>query len=199
MMKCRNKNRDVSMDAKCQNDPKFLVGEKNPDQQEIVKLLESTGRENMKKVISWLKENNFFSAPASVKYHNNCAGGLAKHALDVYREACKLNEEMRLPQSSVILCSLLHDVCKADQYYMNSKGKPARNEEKIRKGHGRRSMFILKRRCQLPLNYDEEMAIWWHMGEHEKSKEQFLDDYKESTKIALCSLIQKADGIAAEQ
>lgn len=169
----------------------------NSIQEEIIKLLKSTGRENIDNVISWMKENHFFEAPASVMYHNNCAGGLAKHSLDVYRKASELNEEIRLPQSSVIICSLLHDICKADQYYINSEGKPIRNEETCKKGHGRRSMFILKCKCQLPLNYDEEMAVWWHMGEYEKCKDHFTNEYEISKTIALCSLIQKADGIAA--
>ena len=81
--------------------------------------------------------------------------------------------------------------------YINSEGKPIRNEETCKKGHGRRFMFILKRKCQLPLNYDEEMAVWWHMGEYEKCKDHFTNEYEISKTIALCSLIQKADGIAA--
>lgn len=58
-------------------------------------------------------------------------------------------------------------------------------------------LFIVKRGCQLPLNYDEEMAIWWHMCEYEVSKDRFNDEYEESKNIALCRLIQQADGIAA--
>ena len=60
-------------------------------------------------------------------------------------------------------------------------------------------MYILKRRCLLPLNYDEEMAIWWHMGEYEPSKDTDSKEYLESQNIELCRLIQKADGIAAHK
>lgn len=67
------------------------------------------------------------------------------------------------------------------------------------KGHGRRSMFILKRRCELPWNYDEEMAVWWHMSEYKQSREWSPNEYKESQKIALCELIQKADRLAASK
>ena len=164
----------------------------------ICKLLKSTGRENMDKVISYLESHGFYDSPASVKRHNNFRGGLAKHSLEVYQAAMELNKEAKLPESSVIICSLLHDVCKIDQYVMH-KDHPVRVDENCHKGHGRRSMFILKRGCSLPLNYDEEMAIWWHMGEHEVSKDCFLDDYLESKNIELCKLIQRADGIAAHQ
>lgn len=163
--------------------------------EQIISLLRSTNREYIDKVIGHLEKEGFFIAPASAVHHNNFEGGLAKHSLEVYHEAIKLNKEANLPVNSIILCSLLHDVCKMDQYTISS-GQPERVEENIEKGHGRRSMFILKLKYQLPLNYDEEMAIWWHMGEHEKSKEWCPKEYEASKNIPLCTLIQKADGIA---
>lgn len=165
----------------------------------IEALLRSTGRENIEKVIRWLEVHNFYTAPASVIHHNNFEGGLAKHSLEVYEEAIKLNEMQNLPMSSVIICSLLHDVCKHDNYYIGNNGKPTLDRKARAKGHGRRSLFIVKRGCQLPLNYDEEMAIWWHMGEYEVSKDRFLDEYNALGSIALCRLIQQADGIAAKK
>ena len=158
----------------------------------IISLLKSTGRENINKVIDFLEKNSFFDAPASVQFHNNFAGGLAKHSLEVYREAMKLNEKMNLPVTSVTLCSLLHDVCKHDQYVM-SDGRPTSIPARLQKGHGHRSMYILTRKCGLPLNYDESMAIWWHMGEHEQSKEWCQKEYEDACKIPLCTLIQQAD------
>ncbi len=163
------------------------------EEQDIVHLLESTGRENIDKMIEWMKKNNFFSAPASVVHHNNFKGGLAKHSLEVFHEALKLNKAAKLPMNSIILCSLLHDVCKADQYGLDSHYKPTSYKDKLNKGHGRRSMFIVKRGCQVPLNYSEEMAIWWHMGKHEASLEQYQAQYQESEKDELCRLIRQAD------
>ena len=164
----------------------------------FISLLRSTSRENIEMVIHWLEANSFFDAPASVKHHNNFRGGLVKHSMEVCEEALKLHKEANLPKSSIILCSLLHDVCKADQYVMFN-GQPASIRINLDKGHGKRSMYILKRRCLLPLNYDEEMAIWWHMGEYEPSKDTDSKEYLESQNIELCRLIQKADGIAAHK
>lgn len=165
----------------------------------IINLLRSTGRENIERVIEWMNQNKFFEAPASVQHHNNFQRGLAKHSLEVCEVAVKLNEEAGLPANSVILAALLHDICKADQYGLDENNQPTKNQANIDKGHGRRSMFILKRGCQLPLSYDEEMAIWWHMGEHEKTKNLFPKEYQDSMSIALCQLIQRADGIAAHK
>lgn len=72
---------------------------------EIILLLESTGRENIDKVIQHMEANGFFEAPASVVHHNNFIGGLAKHSLEVYQEAVKLNKDIGLPETGIILCS----------------------------------------------------------------------------------------------
>lgn len=165
----------------------------------IINLLRSTGRENIENVIAWMMKNNFFEVPASVKYHNNFRCGLAKHSLETYEEAVKLNETAGLPMNSIIIASLLHDICKSDNYTLTEDGRPVKNGAGVGKGHGRRSMFILKRGCQLPLNYDEEMAIWWHMGEYEVSKNRFLDEYQDSLNIELCNLIREADSKAARK
>lgn len=170
-----------------------------PEEQEIVNLLKSTGRENVDILIEWMKENNFFTAPASVVHHNNFKGGLAKHSLEVFHEALKLNKEAQLPLNSVILCTLLHDICKADQYGFDDNFKPVSYPEKLAKGHGRRSMFIVKRRCKVPLNYYEEMAIWWHMGFYEPNTEAYQSEYFESNHAELCLLIRNADSNAASE
>ena len=81
---------------------------------------------------------------------------------------------------------------------MAENGIPKRVESNFKKGHGRRSMFIVKRGCQLPLTYDEEAAIWWHMGEYEVSKEEFRDAYRDAQNIRLCKLIQQADAADAQ-
>lgn len=164
----------------------------------IISLLKATGRENVDKMLSWMESNSFFDASASVSKHNAFRGGLAKHSLEVYREAMKLNETMKLPDTSVTLCALLHDVCKADQYYVDDAGIPRFNKMNISKGHGRRSMFIVLR-AGLPLNYDEAMAIWWHMGTYEKSIKYHQIEYNESLNIDLCNLIREADGTAARK
>jgi len=108
------------------------------------------------------------------------------------------DEELFGSETSVTLCSLLHDVCKADQFYVDARGVPQCNRSALGKGHGRRSMFLVLR-AGLPLNYDEAMAIWWHMGEYEKSREYHQKEYTESLGIDLCNLIREADRTAADK
>ena len=161
---------------------------------EIIDLLKNTGRENIDKVVEWLEQNRFFEAMASIHYHNHYYGGLASHSLDVYRLATKLNAECEtpLPEDSVTLCSLLHDVCKSDLYYYDREERRTKKHEEIAaQGHGIRSVRILKS-CGLPLSHDEELAIWWHMGEHEQPFDH-PEVYESTKNNPLCNLIRKAD------
>lgn len=104
----------------------------------IISLLESTNRDGMNNLIEWLKRSDFFTAPSSVEYHNNCVGGLAQHSLNVYEVTVKLidmfkkdqfdananislNDNFKevmnnLKQDSIIIAALLHDVCKINYY-----------------------------------------------------------------------------------
>ena len=150
--------------------PEAVVVDIKANKEKIISLLKSTGRDNIDCLIAWLESHSFFDAPASRSYHNAFPGGLAKHSLDVYNEAIKLNASSGLPVTSVTICALLHDVCKSDQYYTDAEGNAQRDDRNIDKGHGLRSMFIVTCGCGVPLNYDEAMAIWWHMGVHERSR-----------------------------
>ena len=49
-------------------------------------------REGKEKLRDWLLSNDcdFFTAPASTKYHGNYEGGLCEHSLDVYDMAVRL-------------------------------------------------------------------------------------------------------------
>ena len=176
---------------------KEFCGFDTEEEQEIVNLLKSTGRENIDVLIDWMRKNNFFSAPASVVHHNNVKGGLARHSLDVFHEAVKLNKTAKLPLNSIILCSLLHDICKSDQYGFDEQCKPISYKEKLKKGHGRRSLFIVTRGCKVPLNYYEELAIWWHMGPYEPNIDKHQAEYILSNHEELCKLIRIADSNAA--
>lgn len=164
----------------------------------IIGLLKQTGRENIDKVVEWMEQNRFFESPASISHHNAFYGGLATHSFEVYEEAVKLNAEREepLPEDSVVLCALLHDLCKSNLYYYDKKARSMKKRQEIAdQGHGIRSVKILKS-CGLPLSREEELAIWWHMGEHEEPFDQ-PEVYESTKSIPLCNLIRKADHMAA--
>ena len=52
--------------------------------QQFLQLLRSTNRQGIENVINWLEESDFFTAPASTKYHCACENGLVMHSVSVF-------------------------------------------------------------------------------------------------------------------
>ena len=89
----------------------------------IIKLLSSTERKSIDKVIKYLEGSDFFEAPASTRYHGNYKGGLAEHSLNVYEIFKKKNEiyDFGLSDDTVKITALLHDICKTNFYTVSSR------------------------------------------------------------------------------
>ncbi len=131
-------------------------------------------RENSDKLLSWLKTTDFFSAPASTKFHLSCPQGLVIHSLNVYRVMRERYFEEGDSEESFALCALLHDVCKA-QFYRSST-RNVKNEETgvwekkpyyvvedaFPYGHGEKSVYLIERFVRL--KPQEAVAVRWHMG-----------------------------------
>ena len=132
---------------------------------EFAELLLSTGREGIENVVVELGKLGFFEAPASTKFHLNYPGGLLEHSLNVCKVALQVRDtmvamqpelEVKLPRESVILASLLHDVCKSDiykpsvSYKKNSEGKWDKipgfevDYSNLPLGHGEKSVIMLQ-------------------------------------------------------
>lgn len=85
---------------------------------QIINLLRSTKRKGIENLISYLIKSDFFTAPASTKFHNCYEGGLAKHSLNVYYHFyAKCNQyKIEIAKKSIIISSILHDICKIKCY-----------------------------------------------------------------------------------
>lgn len=97
----------------------------NEYKEEFISLLKSTGRDGIDDVIEEIDRLGFFTAPASAGHHLNTEGGLVVHSLNTCKAALALWEAMKplepsleteVKRESIIIASLLHDVCKADIY-----------------------------------------------------------------------------------
>lgn len=139
-----------------------------------IELLKLSNRRGIDKLIKWLEQTDFFTAPASTKYHLSKEGGLVEHSLNVYDE---LVNEYGISDniSSLIIVALLHDVCKAN-YYSVSERNVKKNGEWIKEpyytvedqfpvGHGEKSVMIIQKFIEL--TEEELAAIRWHMGAYE--------------------------------
>lgn len=186
--------------------------------EQFIELLRSTGREGIDRVIQKLDSMGFFSTPASSNNHLNVEGGLLQHSMNVYKMAKLIREqlllvqpELQVKEESVIIASLLHDVCKADVYKL---GKKWRKDEQGRweqydayeldysnfpMGHGEKSVMMLLM-CGLRLEQDELLAIRWHMGAWNLAFQNFEDKNclsAAANKYPLVTIIQTADNLSS--
>lgn len=147
-------------------------------------------RPGVDKLMGYIRSSDFYTAPASTKFHLSCEGGLLQHSLNVldalrgllvfntitglyeYHTAEKVAAE--IPAESVTVAALLHDICKT--YFYGTSIRNVKNEktgkwekqpyytveDKMPLGHGPKSAMIVKQ--YMELTTPELYAIWHHMG-----------------------------------
>lgn len=107
------------------------------------KVLSSIQREGMDSLLEYIRKSDFYTAPASTKYHGSFEGGLLYHSLNVYDCLCrktslsnfniwkeKLNEEM-IAMESIAIIGLLHDICKTHFYGKEMKNQKTYDADKV--------------------------------------------------------------------
>ena len=134
-------------------------------------------RDGADKLLAWLETTDFFTCPASTKFHSNFEGGLVEHSVKVYHRLQKLvaAENMSVSDETVAVTALLHDICKANTYkvdYRNVKrdGEWVKEpyytvDDQLPYGHGEKSVYIIS--GFMKLTREEAMAINWHMGPYD--------------------------------
>ena len=99
------------------------------NKEKICTLLRNITRDgaNVDGLITKLEETDYFTAPASTRFHNCCVGGLADHSLNVYYNLKRLVENKHLEdiisEESIIICGLLHDMSKINYYEKGVRNK----------------------------------------------------------------------------
>ena len=158
----------------------------------IKTLLKSTGRRGIENVLDYLEKNDFYEVPSSLRRHHNWPGGLAQHCLGVYDRLKATGEG--LPEDSMILTALLHDICKVRKIYKDSNGKwKERPDTELHyRGHGSRSVKLLEKTCGLQLTPEERKAIRFHMGGYNLPKED-LREFFANKNNSLWRLLMNAD------
>lgn len=135
-------------------------------------------------LLAWLETTDFFEAPASTKYHGAYPGGLVEHSLNVCRELASSDAAKSATTESLILCSLLHDVCKANYYaVVGSNGNGETIYQVIDQfpfGHGEKSVYLISR--FMHLSDEEALAIRWHMGPYDEAAGSYA--YKDARRYA---------------
>ena len=138
-------------------------------------------RDGADNFINYLLKTDFFTAPASTRFHGSHEGGLLEHSLNVYhclkdyleRNRTKQLYRMNYSEETIALCALLHDVCKVNFYktdYRNAKNERGEWEkvpyytidDTLPYGHGEKSVYIIS--GFMRLTREEAFAIRYHMG-----------------------------------
>lgn len=143
---------------------------------------ENIKREGSDKLLAYLCDNSdFFTAPASARFHSSYAGGLCDHSLNVYdclksymeRERVKNVYGLSASDETIAIVALLHDLCKVNMYVPSTRNvKDASGvwhqvpsysyDDKLPYGHGEKSVYIIS--GYMKLTREEAFAIRYHMG-----------------------------------
>ena len=104
------------------------------DKEEFISIFkENITREGSDKLLDFLENrSDFFTAPASTRYHNAFEGGLLRHSLNVYhclvayleRERVKNEYGLSVSAETAAIVALLHDVCKVNFYRVGWRSRP---------------------------------------------------------------------------
>ncbi len=125
--------------------------------------------------------SDFFTAPASARYHSAYEGGLCEHSINVYeclmayldRDVAKTKYNLNYSDETIAIVALLHDLCKMNIYkvsYRNAKNEQGvwekvpyyEFDDTLPYGHGEKSVYMIT--PFMKLSREEAFAIRYHMG-----------------------------------
>ncbi len=190
----------------------------NKNKETFLELVKGITREDadLNYLINWLEnKSDFFTAPASTKYHCGFEGGLCQHSLNVYNALSKLNKEYGdYSEDTIRIVALFHDISKANFYEVyernvntgqkDEKGKDIwirvpeykvkeANSRFIFGNHEQNSEFMI--RSFIPLEIEESVAILNHHGGmgYDSTQADLTPIYN---KYSLACLLHVADMLA---
>ena len=140
-------------------------------------------REGSKELLNWLlsDKSDFFTAPASTRFHGAYESGLVEHCINVYhclkdylsRDRVKNTYNLNYTDENIAIVALLHDLCKVNVYKTGFRNVKDDNgvwqkvptyefNDTVPYGHGEKSVYIIS--GFMKLTREEAFAIRYHMG-----------------------------------
>ena len=158
-------------------------------------------RQGAEELLLWLETSDYFTAPASTRFHGSYEGGLLEHSMNVYK--CLLRQlgswDLLAAYSpeTVAIVALMHDLCKVNFYKKGTRNVKENGQwitrevfeidEKFPCGdHADKSVIILQNFIRL--EPDEILAIRAHMGAWDsatKGGSQFVGKIFEKSELAV--------------
>lgn len=147
-------------------------------------------RDGIEDLMQWLEGTDFFTAPASARFHGSYAGGLVEHSLAVYKRMVQFadyyDQEMyggapdyTWSAETLAIVGLFHDFCKIGTYKTELRWRKdaqqrweqyptyKKEEDFNFGGHGSKSLYLIQN--FLSLEPQEAVAINCHMGEFDST------------------------------
>lgn len=164
-------------------------------------------RNGLTDLLAWVESTDFYTAPASTRYHGAFEGGLVMHSLNVYTQlkrlcnwfACNASDE------SIAIVALFHDFCKIGFYKPELRWRKDNNNNQWEQyntwkidedfaygGHGSKSVFLVQ--SFMKLDPDEAAAINCHMGQFDAT--QYSNPSEVYSRNKLAWLLHVADEAA---
>lgn len=151
----------------------------------FAKLLMETKRPGIENLLEFIRKSDFYTAPASTRFHGSYEGGLLEHSLNVLDclaekkasdNAIWHKELVNVQSESIVISALLHDLCKTYFYTTEIRNKKDESgawvqvpfytvNDLIPYGHGEKSVMMIEE--YIKLLPAERYAIRWHMGSYE--------------------------------
>lgn len=136
-------------------------------------------------LLEWLESTDFFTAPASTRFHGDYEGGLCNHSINVWEELVRLLKaypEVKVTAETAAIVALLHDVCKVGCYKTELRNKKVNGvwvqqptyvfqEDFCFGGHGSKSVYLIQK--HMALTEVEAVAINCHMGFADRSPSDY--------------------------
>lgn len=176
----------------------------------------------IKHILTWLRKGDFYTCPASTKYHDACYAGLLTHTLSAYNQLVALQDvpKFRVVKDtqwwSAVLAILVHDWCKIgryESYLKNVKNEATDTWEKVpaykyredgvgRLGHATQSLVMAMQLCNskyTSLTFEEIASIRWHMDNWDMTSYDAEDLNRCNNKIPMVRMVQFADQLAVTE
>lgn len=140
-------------------------------------------REGIDRLLDFIcsPQSDFFTAPASTRYHSAFEGGLLAHSLNVYdclhdymsREKVRGDFGLNCSDETIAITALFHDLCKVNCYRVSSRNVKDEKgvwhsvpyyefNDTLPYGHGEKSVYMLS--GYMRLTREEAFAIRYHSG-----------------------------------
>ena len=162
------------------------------NKERFISLCSTVNREGMDELMKWLEENDFYTCPASSRFHGAYPGGLLEHSLNVYDELKRLLSvypEIQVSEESVVIAALFHDLCKVNMYTTEKRNRKndlgqwesydayTIKEKFCFGGHGSKSVFLAQH--FIKLTPEEAVAINCHMGAYSENPQFVSNSYEQ--------------------